>query len=220
MKLTNFEFKARLNNQSQARAILKQLGARLVGTDHQVDTYFRVPSGRLKVREGRIENALIFYKRTNARRARRSTINMMPLPRRNCVKAILSEALGVLAVVDKRRQIYFAGNVKIHLDRVRDLGNFVEVEAITRSGDLRKVRAQARKFQKLLAIVPADIVPLSYSDMILERRAARRHLRLRLDTLREGLQVRFRTPILRVSSDKFHLVRGRKATRATGLIIL
>jgi adenylate cyclase class IV len=66
------------------------------------------------------------------------------------------------------------GNVKIHLDRVRGLGTFVEVEAMTRSGDIRKVRAQAAKFQKLFAISPADIVPLSYSDLILNNRAKRK----------------------------------------------
>ncbi len=171
MKHINFEFKARLRDASQVRATLKRLRARFLGTDHQTDTYFPVSSGRLKIREGRIENALIFYKRANARNARRSTIDMMLLPRRNSVRAILSRAMGVLAVVDKRRQIYFVGNVKIHLDRVRGLGNFVEVEAITKSGDIHKVRAQARKFQKLFAISPADIVPFSYSDMILQKRA-------------------------------------------------
>jgi adenylate cyclase class 2 len=173
MKHLNFEFKARLRDQSHIRATLRRLRARRLGVDHQVDTYFRVPSGHLKVREGRIENALIFYKRSKATRPRRSTIDMMLLPRRNSMRSILSHTLRVLVVVDKRREIYFVGNVKIHLDRVRGLGQFVEVEAITRSGDVRKVRAQARKFQKLFAISSADIVPLSYSDMILRKRARR-----------------------------------------------
>jgi predicted adenylyl cyclase CyaB len=173
MKRLNFEFKARLRDESQVRSELKRLRARFLGRDHQIDTYFRVPTGRLKVREGRIENALIFYRRTNMARARRSMVEMALLPRRNSVRAILARALGVLAVVDKRREIYFAGNVKIHLDRVRGLGQFVEVEAITQSGDVRKVRAQARKFQKLFAISPADIVSWSYSDMILKKRTRR-----------------------------------------------
>ena len=173
MKHLNFEFKARLHDESQIRATLKRLRARFLGTDHQIDTYFRVPSGRLKIRKGRIENALIFYQRPNTARARRSTIDMMLLPRRNSVRTILARSLGILAVVDKRREIYFAGNVKIHLDRVRGLGKFVEVEAITKSGNLRKVRAQARKFQKLFAISPADIVPLSYCDLVRQKRRAR-----------------------------------------------
>jgi predicted adenylyl cyclase CyaB len=173
MKLLNFEFKAHLQDPAHVRAILKRLRARFLGTDRQVDTYFRVPSGRLKIREGRLENSLIFYQRTNSPRARRSSVEMMLLPRRNSLRAILARALGVLAVVDKRREIYFVGNVKVHLDRVRGLGTFVEVEAMTRSGDIRKVRAQAAKFQKLFAISPADIVALSYSDLVLNKHAAR-----------------------------------------------
>ena len=174
MKLLNFEFKAHLGDDARARTALRSLGARMLGTDHQIDTYFRVPQGRLKIRGGRIENALIYYQRANAARARSSTVELMPLPRRNAVRAILSRALGVLAVVDKRREIYFAGNVKIHIDNVRGLGKFVEVEAMTRSTEVRKVRAQARRFQKLLGVSPADIVPLSYSDMVLEKREAGR----------------------------------------------
>ena len=174
MKLLNFEFKAHLHDAAHVRATLKRLRARFLGTDHQLDTYFRVPAGRLKIREGRIENSLIFYQRTNSARARRSTVEMMLLPRRNSVRAILARALGVLVVVDKRREIYFLGNVKIHLDRVRGLGTFMEVEAMTRSGDIRKVRAQAAKFRKLLAISTADIVPLSYSDLIMRKGAKRK----------------------------------------------
>ena len=170
MKLLNFEFKAYLRDAARVRAILERLRARSLGTDRQVDTYFRVPAGRLKVREGRIENSLIFYQRTNSSRARRSIVEMLLLPRRNSLRAILSRALGVLAVVDKRREIYFVGNVKIHLDRVRGLGSFLEVEAMTRSGDIRKVRAQAAQFRKLFAISAADIVPQSYSDLILKRK--------------------------------------------------
>jgi predicted adenylyl cyclase CyaB len=173
MKVLNFEFKAHLHNESHVRAALKRLHARSLGADHQVDTYFRIASGRLKIREGRIENSLIFYKRSNSARARRSTVDMMLLPRRNSVRAILSHALPVLAVVDKQREIFFVGNVKIHLDRVRGLGKFVEVEAMTRSGDILKVRAQAAKFQKLFGITSAEIVPLSYSDMILKKRRTR-----------------------------------------------
>jgi predicted adenylyl cyclase CyaB len=172
MKLLNFEFKAYLHDAPHVRATLKRLRARFLGMDHQVDTYFHVPAGRLKIREGRIENSLIFYQRTDAAHARRSLVEMMLLPRRNSVRAILAGALGVLAVVDKRREIYFAGNVKIHIDRVRGLGTFLEVEAMTRTGDIKKVRAQAVKFQKLFAIPPQDIVAQSYSDLILEKAKA------------------------------------------------
>jgi predicted adenylyl cyclase CyaB len=172
MKCLNFEFKARLNNEPRVREALKTLEARFIGTDHQLDTYFRVPGGRLKVREGRLENALIFYRRSNLRRARRAAVEMMLLPRRNPLRAILARALGTLAVVEKRREIYFVKNVKIHLDRIRQLGKFLEVEAISRAGDVKKIRSQARQFQKLFGITAKDLVPESYSDLILAKRSS------------------------------------------------
>jgi predicted adenylyl cyclase CyaB len=174
MKHLNFEFKARLNDEPRVREALKRLHARFIGTDHQVDTYFRAPCGRLKVREGRLENALIFYRRSNVRRARQAAVEMMLLPRRNPLRAILARVFDTLAVVDKRREIYFVKNVKIHLDRVRHLGKFLEVEAISRARDVKKIRSQARQFQKMFGITARDIVPESYSDLILAKRAGRR----------------------------------------------
>jgi predicted adenylyl cyclase CyaB len=165
MKLVNFEFKAQLKDETSIRAALQRLRARYVGRDHQIDTYFNVPRGRLKVREGEIENALIFYERSDSPRARRAKVEMMLLPRRNSVKEVLTRALGTRVVVDKRREIYFVGNVKIHLDRVRGLGKFVEVEAVSRTGDLAKARQQALGFQKIFGIKRADIVGKSYSNL-------------------------------------------------------
>ena len=169
MKIVNFEFKARIKDERRVRDALKRLSARFIGTDHQIDTYFRVPAGRLKVREGRIENALIFYRRSNARRARQSAVEMMLLPSRNSLRAILERALVKLAVVDKRREIYFVKNVKIHLDRVSRLGKFLEVEAISRTGNVKKIKSQARHFQQLFGITGKDIVPESYSDLVLAK---------------------------------------------------
>ena len=169
MRIVNYEFKARINDEQRVRDALKTLNARSIGTDHQVDTYFHVPAGRLKVREGRIENALIFYRRSDSRRARQSAVEMMLLPRRNSLRVILARALPTLAVVDKRREIYFVKNVKIHLDRVRQLGKFLEVEAISRTGDVKKIRSQARHFQQLFGVTAKDIVAESYSDLILAK---------------------------------------------------
>jgi len=78
-------------------------------------------------------------------------------------------------VVAKRREIYFVGNVKIHLDRVRGLGRFVEVEAIGKSrvrrrkSSIKRNYEQARHFQKLFRVRRRDIVPQSYSDLILRK---------------------------------------------------
>jgi adenylate cyclase class 2 len=176
MKILNYEFKARLRNVRYVRSTLRSLHARFVGTDRQVDTYFRCPHGRLKLREGNIENALIYYERPDAAEARASRVQMANVQAKSDIKAVLSSTLGVLTVVEKRREIYFVDNVKIHLDRIRDLGDFIEVEAIRElkgrvSGSAitnRMIRQQARKFQKLFRIADSDIIAASYSDMLLQ----------------------------------------------------
>ena len=61
----NFEFKATTTNQQAQEEKLKILNPTYIGEDHQKDTYYNVTEGRLKLREGNIENALIWYQRAD-----------------------------------------------------------------------------------------------------------------------------------------------------------
>jgi adenylate cyclase class 2 len=178
MRRVNFEFKARLRNERRVRAVLAQWGARQAGTDHQVDTYFRVPRGRLKIREGDLENGLIYYRRSNQTRPRPSDVEMVPLAKNHALRAILTKVFEPWVVVEKQREIYFVGNVKIHLDRLKGLGKFVEVEAISsgRSRDLQKARRQAATFRKLFGLSASDSVGESYSDLVLRKSNPRRSM--------------------------------------------
>ena len=74
MQKLNVEFKARLENLDVIREKLRTLNPREVGTDRQRDTYFEVREGRLKLREGNIENSLIFYRRTDQAATRDSLV--------------------------------------------------------------------------------------------------------------------------------------------------
>lgn len=149
--------------------ILMQQNADFKGTDHQVDTYFNVVSGRLKLREGNIENSLIYYERKNTVGPKTSNVILYKLnPDRN-LKEILVKSLGVLTVVDKKRKIYFVDNVKFHLDEVIGLGNFVEIEAIDKENSIGKetLQKQCDFYMKLLAIKDRDLIEVSYSDLLL-----------------------------------------------------
>ena len=70
----NIEIKAKSNNQDKIREILKSKNANFKGIDHQIDTYFKVNNGRLKLREGKIENHLIHYQRENKKGPKQSNI--------------------------------------------------------------------------------------------------------------------------------------------------
>lgn len=176
MQGINIEFKARMRDEKRVRAALKSLRPRVVGTDHQVDTYFNTRTGRLKLRQGNIENALIFYQRQDAAKVRSSHVLLGAFSdpaQTRALKRVLTSALGVAAVVDKIREIYFVGNIKIHLDRVRGLGKFLEVEAFVQKENFRHGRKQAEEIKEMFGVLPEEILPHSYSDLILERRSQR-----------------------------------------------
>jgi len=65
MSHINIELKARCSSHDLIRNILKSKNADFKGTERQIDTYFKVNHGRLKLREGNIENFLIYYDREN-----------------------------------------------------------------------------------------------------------------------------------------------------------
>lgn len=166
----NIEIKARCNNQNEIRKILKSRKADFKGIDHQIDTYFKVSFGRLKLREGEIENYLIFYKRENKKGPKKSQIILFKSNPSSPLKQILVKSLGVLVIVDKKREIFFIKNVKFHLDVVKKLGKFVEIEAIDQDGNIDKAKLleQCNYFLKLFKIKNKDLIENSYSDLLIE----------------------------------------------------
>ena len=134
----NIEFKAKSPNPNLIREILKNKDAKFKGKDHQIDTYFNVSSGRLKLREGNIETSLIHYERINQEGPKQSDVLLHhPDPSNTqTLKEILQKTLGIMTMVDKEREIYFIDNVKFHLDSVQELGSFIEVEAIDQDSSI------------------------------------------------------------------------------------
>lgn len=171
MQHLNFEVKARTGSSDEIRAWLIANGAESRGTDWQTDTYFHLPpsNGRLKLREGNIENSLIHYHRADDAQARVSDVALSPVFDPLALKNILSRALGVLVEVRKRREIYFINNVKFHLDELDRLGQFVEIEAIATSPEMSvaHLQEQCLRYVEIFDIQPENIMAESYSDMLM-----------------------------------------------------
>jgi len=170
MKQINIEIKARIDDLKRIREILKSKKARFIGLDHQIDAYFKVNSGRLKLREGKIENSLVYYQRENKKGPKQSNVILFKLSPKSSLKEILIKALGILVIVDKQREIYFIDNVKFHIDNVKGLGTFVEIEAIDKNGTIGKDKLlkQCQFFLNLFKIPQKDLISVSYSDMLLK----------------------------------------------------
>ena len=170
----NLEIKARTSEKQQIeiRKILKEKNAKFIGTDNQKDIYFKNGSGRLKLRKGDIENYLIYYKREDEADLKKSEVVIFNNQGRiSELEKITRETHEVLIEVDKTREIYFIKNVKFHIDKVKNLGNFVEIEAISRGNLIseEKLREQCNYYKNLLKIPDNDLIKYSYSDMLLRK---------------------------------------------------
>lgn len=165
--MRNIELKARLRDRDRALTVCTELGASAEGDIHQVDTYFKVPSGRLKLREaspGRTE--LVFYHRPDVTGPKGCDYDLETV--QPSMKGFLANALGVLAVVDKVRTLYLWQNVRIHLDHVAGLGDFIEFEAVL--DETYDDEDGHRKLAHLIAafgLGEADHLTTSYLEMAL-----------------------------------------------------
>lgn len=171
MSYLNVEIKARCNDASFIRNYLLTNGADYKGTDEQTDTYFNVLNGRLKLREGHIENNLIFYERTNQAGPKNSHFQLVKIEDAMGLKEALTKSNGVKVIVKKKREIYFIKNVKFHIDEVPGLGSFTEIEAGNKTADLSQgeLQAQCEFYLKAFGIEEKDLIEVSYSDMLLQK---------------------------------------------------
>lgn len=170
MGFINVEIKAKCSDPENIERKLLNLGAEFKGTDHQVDTYFNVTNGWLKLREGNIENALIGYLRKNKAGPKTSEVILYKTESGSPLKNMLVRSLGIHTVVDKQRKIFFIGHVKFHIDSVNGLGQFVEIEAIDSEGtmDKQRLREDCEYYMKELGISRENLEPFSYSDLLIK----------------------------------------------------
>jgi len=164
----NLEIKAVCADPAAAREAAQRLAGPRAAILDQVDTYFHVSTGRLKLREINNTSAeLIYYDRPDDPAARISRYHIVPVVDPAALKALLAAALGVRAVVRKRRELFRYENVRIHLDAVENLGNFIELEAVL-SGHVGRVEspAQLDHLARALGIRPEQRLAGSYGELI------------------------------------------------------
>lgn len=160
--------KARCENPAETESILLGLNAECQGLDSQTDTYYETDYGKLKHRQGNIENALIHYNRTQLADARKTEVVFyLKNPGPATVTAVCGDRQ-VVAEIKKQRKIFFIDNVKFHIDQVVGLGSFVEIEAIDLDGSvgIEVLRQQCDYYKDLLQISNEDLVTSAYTDLI------------------------------------------------------
>jgi adenylate cyclase class 2 len=164
------ELKARVDDHDFLRKILSALGAKHAGTFRQTDSYFRVPEGRLKLREVKDDSVaeLIYYDRENIEGPKSDDAFILRVQEPEELKKTLKKILTPLIVVEKVREIYRYEGTQIHLDTVKNLGKFIEFERQTSDDpkSVEKDRLILEKLMEKLNIDPSNLESLSYSDLI------------------------------------------------------
>jgi len=164
------ELKARVGSLDSFRERLAEMKAKRVGTFRQIDTYFEVPKGRLKLRQtdGYERAQLIYYEREDVAKPKKSKVFIIDLKNATSFKAVLEKALQVKVTVDKTREIYRYRGTQIHLDSVKGLGTFIEFERKTPedSASIRKGREVLKGLMKTLGVEPQSLKSLSYSELV------------------------------------------------------
>lgn len=164
--MRNVEFKAELRDPDLALPICLELGAKMVGTLEQTDTYYRVADARLKKRETVGEpTEWIFYQRPDISRPKLS--QFMIYSEAEALERFGVVPLPVWVVVRKSRELLLHGNVRIHIDQVEGLGAFVELEAmITRACGEEACRDALARIRAALTPVLGEPISCGYSDLL------------------------------------------------------
>jgi adenylate cyclase, class 2 len=163
----NIEIKVCCADLHQVRQRAGELGARYEWTHRDTDTYFRVPHGRLKLRQtdGSPNSTLIAYERPDETASRISRYHLVNVNEGNPLREMLANTLGVLATVVKTRELFMYGSTRIHLDIVDGLGTFVELETVIGDQTESDARAEHSYVLTALGLEEFDVVAKSYSDL-------------------------------------------------------
>ncbi len=165
--MRNLEFKAELREPGLARTVLERAGAKRIGKARQVDTYFRVPSGRLKRRltEGSPPE-YIFYTRPDDGAPKVSVYSRMTDAQ---AKARFGEQeMHTRCVVAKSRELWKLGPTRIHLDEVEGLGWFLEFERELSEDEVNMDRAHGdlKRLRQQLAPTLGETISRGYADLL------------------------------------------------------
>jgi predicted adenylyl cyclase CyaB len=167
----NIEIKARAHAFDELRERAAALSTDAPSIFRQLDCFYDVPRGRLKLRqfEDGTPAELIFYQRDDRDGPKASYYTRSPVSNPEAMHALLASALTTRGIVSKERHLYMAGRTRIHLDRVDGLGDFVELEVVLAPDEDEETgTAEAHALLDRLGVQHADLVPVAYVDLLNE----------------------------------------------------
>jgi predicted adenylyl cyclase CyaB len=164
----NIEFKAEVIDLESAHATARNLSGRGPEILRQTDVFFPCPHGRLKLRILDVNHGqLIFYERADARGPRRSNYQIARTADPYRWLEILQHVSGVSGTVEKVRSLYIVGQTRIHVDEVKGLGSFLELEVVLKEqqSDAEGLHI-AQTLAKEFGVMENHLIHVAYVDLL------------------------------------------------------
>jgi predicted adenylyl cyclase CyaB len=166
----NYEIKTPIYNYAEFKSAVLNLSGKNKITrkkEIQKDIYYKIPTGRLKLRIiNNKRGTLILYDRKESKKLRVSNYILTNTKDYENLHLILSKFFPVLVIVEKTREIFLLENIRIHLDKVKNLGEFLEFEVLFDS--FAKAKKQMKFMIDYFGLDRKKFIKHSYSDLLLK----------------------------------------------------
>lgn len=164
----NIEIKARIASIEALTRLAAEVADQGPFEIRQDDTFFTCPAGRLKLRAfSADEGELIFYRRPDQQGPKESFYLRSPTAAPDSLREALTLAYGQAGRVRKYRTLFLAGRTRIHLDRVDELGCFLELEVVLEDDEPAEggVR-EAHELMVRLGIGQSQLIEGAYVELL------------------------------------------------------
>lgn len=163
----NLELKVKLTSHKEIKSILNKSKIDFKELLIQKDVYYNVDKGILKLRIENGKQTLIFYDRNEKSKKRWSDYHLLEIDKADA-NIYLKRFLDVLVIVHKKRELYLYKHTRIHLDFIKGLGYFLELETKVLNG-LKDAGKRFSDVKNLLQLNDKKEIRSSYKDLLLEK---------------------------------------------------
>ncbi|XP_037966394.2 uncharacterized protein LOC119691909 isoform X1 [Plutella xylostella] len=171
--MRNVEIKAKVHDIDGIIKSATELSGGPGSVINQDDTFYNVTSGRLKMRfYGDSAATLVRYDREDTEGPKLSDYELLHFAATEGEKAktlddMLKKCLGVRGRVVKERKLFMVGQTRVHIDTVKGLGHFMELEVVLRPEQTAAEGEDiARDLQLKLGVKDRDLIQCAYVDLL------------------------------------------------------
>lgn len=162
----NLELKIRVASHTKLKRLLSKIKAERKAILNQEDIYYKVKDGLLKLRTENRNETLIFYRRDEKNPNRWSDYHLLIL-KDDEGRKFFNKVFEPEIIVEKKRELFLYYNTRIHLDTVKHLGRFLELETLVINGRADAMK-RFTKITKLLELDSPKEIRKSYRDLLIE----------------------------------------------------